>query len=289
MFDTQSLESLHTLSAHMAQRPVMVLTGAGISTASGIPDYRDTEGVRRGNAPIMHQDFIQSAATRKRYWARAMVGWQAVRQAQPNRAHRALAALQSSAHVTALVTQNVDGLHDAAGSRNVIELHGNLHRTVCLDCSLLLRREDVQAMLEDLNPALQNVHAVLAPDGDAQLAAEFLAGFHMPHCPACGSDRLKPDVVFFGDGVAASSASAAWSAVQRAPAMLIVGTSLMAYSSFRLCQEMSRQGKPVWAINLGKTRADGLFGLKIGQSCESVLPWLAGQLGAGDFAKHDHP
>lgn len=131
MFDTQSLESLHRLSAHMTQRPVLVLTGAGISTASGIPDYRDTEGVRRGNAPIMHQDFIQSAATRKRYWARAMVGWQAVRQAQPNLAHRALAALQASEHVTALVTQNVDGLHDAAGSAAVIELHGNLHRTVC--------------------------------------------------------------------------------------------------------------------------------------------------------------
>jgi len=278
MPDCDNSSTYLALARRLSAAPALVLTGAGISTASGIPDYRDTEGVRRGSAPIMHQDFIKSAATRKRYWARAMLGWQAVCKAQPNPAHLALARLQSQGLITRLITQNVDGLHDAAGSPGVIELHGNLHRVVCLDCWQLLRRSDIQAVLEHDNPYLQNVHAVLAPDGDAQLANEFLDGFRMPHCPSCGSDRLKPDVVFFGDGVAPASASAAWRAVTEASALLIVGTSLMAYSSFRLCQEMSRQGKPLLAINLGRTRADGLFGVKLREPCETALPRLVEQL-----------
>lgn len=268
-----------TLFQHMAQAPYLVLTGAGISTASGIPDYRDTDGVRRGNAPIMHQDFIASAATRKRYWARAMVGWRGVHQALPNAAHEALASLQSQGLISGVITQNVDGLHDAAGSRYVVELHGNLHRVVCLDCGMRLRRDDVQLLLEEQNPYLQDVHAVLAPDGDAQLAARFLDSFHMPHCPCCGSDMLKPDVVFFGGGVEPEHAQAAWKAVEAAPGMLIIGSSLMAYSSFRLCQEMSRQGKRLLAINLGRTRADGLLSIKLTQPCEQVLPQLAQRLG----------
>jgi NAD-dependent SIR2 family protein deacetylase len=278
MFDTTTQNALEALAERLLRQPPLVLTGAGISTASGIPDYRDSDGVRRGNAPIMHQDFIQSAATRKRYWARAMVGWRAVRQAQPNAAHRALAALQGQGRVSALVTQNVDGLHEAAGSRPTIELHGNLHRVVCLDCGRLAARDSIQEQLEAANPAMQNVHAVLAPDGDAQLATQFLAGFTVPLCMGCGSDRLKPDVVFFGDGVAAADAAAAWRASQEAGALLVVGSSLMAYSSFRLCQEMSRQGKSLFAINLGKTRADGLFGIKLAAPCETALPWLAERL-----------
>lgn len=271
-------ELLEALLRHMSEQPVLVLTGAGISTASGIPDYRDAEGVRRGNAPIMHQDFMISAATRKRYWARAMLGWQGVRRAEPNAAHQALALLQEHQYIRGLITQNVDGLHDRAGNHRVIELHGNLHRVVCLDCGKVLRRDDVQALLEARNPYLQNVHAVLAPDGDAHLAAQFLEGFGMPHCPCCGSDLLKPDVVFFGGGVAQHQAEAAWQAVADAPAMLVIGTSLMAYSSFRLCQEMSRQGKPLLAINIGRTRADGLFHLKLEKPCEAVLPELARRL-----------
>lgn len=272
---------LDTLYQHMAQGPYLVLTGAGISTASGIPDYRDTEGVRRGNAPIMHQDFIASAATRKRYWARAMVGWRGVHQASPNAAHQALAALQSQGLISGVITQNVDGLHDAAGSPNVVELHGNLHRVVCLDCGMRLQRDDVQLLLEEQNPYLQDVHAVLAPDGDAQLAARFLEAFRTPHCPCCGSDMLKPDVVFFGGGVEPAHAQAAWKAVESAPGMLIVGSSLMAYSSFRLCQEMSRQGKRLLAINLGRTRADGLLSVKVVQPCEQVLPQIAQRLVQG--------
>lgn len=271
-------DALQTLCAQVRQHPLLVLTGAGISTPSGIPDYRDVNGVRRGNAPIMHQDFMNSAATRKRYWARAMVGWQGVSRAQPNAAHQALAQLQAAGYVAGLITQNVDNLHQAAGSREVIELHGNLHWVVCLDCGQRLPRAQVQAQLDQLNPSLLNVNAVLAPDGDAQLAAAFLEGFKMPHCPSCGSDLLKPDVVFFGGGVPQHVADAAWRAAEQAQAMLVVGTSLMAYSSFRLCQEMSRHGKPLLAINLGRTRADGLLHLKVSASCESVLPQLVSHL-----------
>ncbi|MBC2676944.1 NAD-dependent protein deacetylase [Pseudomonas baltica] len=275
------VELADDLYQQMAQAPYLVLTGAGISTASGIPDYRDSDGVRRGSAPIMHQDFIASPATRKRYWARAMVGWRGVHQATPNAAHQALAALQGQGLISGVITQNVDGLHDVAGSRNVVELHGNLHRVVCLDCGMRLRRDDVQLLLEEQNPYLQDVHAVLAPDGDAQLAARFLEAFHMPHCPCCGSDLLKPDVVFFGGGVEPEQARAAWKAVEAAPGMLIVGTSLMAYSSFRLCQEMSRQGKRLLAINMGRTRADGLLSIKVTQPCEQVLPQIAQRLVQG--------
>jgi NAD-dependent SIR2 family protein deacetylase len=275
MLDNHVQAALSGLCERMAQRSVLVLTGAGISTASGIPDYRDTEGVRRGNAPMMHQEFIGSASARKRYWARAMFGWHGVGQARPNPAHQALATLQQQGRVSAIVTQNVDALHHLAGSRGVIELHGNLHRVVCLDCGRSLARPDVQALLEEQNPSLLNVRAVLAPDGDAQLAAHFLDQFVMPICPSCGSDRLKPDVVFFGDGVAPATAEAALQAVEQADAMLVVGTSLMAYSSYRLCQELSRQGKPLMAINLGRTRADALLTVKVQAPCEQALPLLA--------------
>jgi NAD-dependent SIR2 family protein deacetylase len=279
MHETHACEALSALCQRLVNQPVLALTGAGISTASGIPDYRDTEGVRRGNAPMMHQEFVNSLQARKRYWARAMVGWRGVEAARPNPAHQALARLQAAGHVLSVVTQNVDGLHEQAGSPAVVELHGNLHRVICLDCRATLPRADMQAELEAANPSLQEVRAVLAPDGDAHLAAAFLEQFHLPHCRSCGGDRLKPDVVFFGDGVAARTAEAAWQAAQRAGAMLVVGSSLMAYSSYRLCLEMSRQGKSLMAINLGRTRADPLLALKVQEPCEDALPWIADQLG----------
>lgn len=281
MQDTDVDDAVASLCQRLADTPVLALTGAGISTASGIPDYRDSEGVRRGNAPMMHQEFIHSLPARKRYWARAMVGWRGVDAARPNAAHLALAGLQAAGRVTAVITQNVDGLHERAGSQGVIELHGNLHWVVCLDCHRALPRAEMQSALEAANPTLLDVRAVLAPDGDAQLAAAFLERFYLPHCPGCGSDRLKPDVVFFGDGVAADTARAAWEAAEQAGAMLVVGSSLMAYSSYRLCLEMSRQGKPLFAINLGRTRADPLLALKVRQPCEAALPRLLAQLGAG--------
>ena len=270
------LDSLHRA---MAERRFLVLTGAGISTSSGIPDYRDSEGVRRGNAPMMYQEFLATPEARRRYWARAMLGWPRVRIAQPNPAHIALATLQQCQRITGLITQNVDTLHDQAGSHGVIELHGSLHRVLCLDCQQTSERDLIQRQMEAENPYLAGVDAVQAPDGDTLLDPAFEGRFQVPHCPHCGGQRLKPDVVFFGENVAQGTAAKAMEAVNDAEGLLVVGSSLMAYSAFRLCKAMVEQGKPVIAINLGKTRGDELLQLKIEASCERLLPLLVERLG----------
>ncbi len=272
-------DHLDTLHRAMAERRFLVLTGAGISTSSGIPDYRDSEGVRRGKAPMMYQEFLATAQARRRYWARAMLGWPRVRIAQPNNAHRALAALQQRQHITGLITQNVDTLHDQAGSHDVTELHGSLHRVLCLDCQLHSTRDVIQRQMEVDNPYLAQVHAVQAPDGDTLLDPAFEEHFQVPRCPHCEGERLKPDVVFFGENVAPATAARAMAAVTHAEGLLVVGSSLMAYSAFRLCKAMVEQGKPVIAINLGKTRGDELLQVKIEASCERLLPLLAERLG----------
>mgnify|MGYP002719074970 FL=1 len=171
MLDTLDHQENHldTLYRAMAERRFLVLTGAGISTSSGIPDYRDSEGVRRGKAPMMYQEFLATAQARRRYWARAMLGWPRVRIAQPNQAHLALATLQQRGRISGLITQNVDTLHDQAGSHDVIELHGSLHRVLCLDCQQRSTRDVIQRQMEIDNPYLVQVHAVQAPDGDTLL------------------------------------------------------------------------------------------------------------------------
>ncbi|WP_248732738.1 NAD-dependent protein deacetylase [Pseudomonas sp. MWU13-2517] len=280
MLDTLEHQEDHldTLHRAMAERRFLVLTGAGISTSSGIPDYRDSEGVRRGKAPMMYQEFLATPQARRRYWARAMLGWPRVRIAQPNRAHLALAALQHRERISGLITQNVDALHDQAGSHDVIELHGNLHRVLCLDCQQRSERDVIQRVMEHQNPYLAGVDAVQAPDGDTLLDPAFEERFQVPHCPYCDGQRLKPDVVFFGENVAQVTAAKAMAAVEHAEGLLVVGSSLMAYSAFRLCKAMVEQGKPVIAINLGKTRADDLLQVKIEASCERLLPLLAERL-----------
>lgn len=266
------------LCALMAEQPFAVLTGAGISTPSGIPDYRDREGVRRGRAPMMYQEFLSGAALRQRYWARAMLGWPKVRQARANIAHQALAQLQDHGLISGLITQNVDGLHDQAGSRDVVELHGNLHRVVCLDCERRLARDDVQALMKAENPYLAGVDATQAPDGDTLLDPRFEARFKVPVCPHCHGERLKPDVVFFGENVAQPTAERAMALASTAPGLLVVGSSLMAYSAFRLCRAVAERGRPVLAINLGKTRGDDLLTLKLALPCDECLPQLARRL-----------
>lgn len=274
-------EQLEQLRQLMAEQPFVVLTGAGISTPSGIPDYRDNQGVRRGRQPMMYQEFLAAADARRRYWARAMLGWTRVRQARPNVAHQALAQLQGTRQISALITQNVDTLHDQAGSHDVIELHGSLHRVVCLDCKKNSTRDSIQQLMEAQNPYLAGVDAVQAPDGDTLLDPAFEARFQVPHCPYCAGDRLKPDVVFFGENVAQATAVNAMAAVEQASGLLVVGSSLMAYSAFRLCRVIADQGKPLIAINLGKTRADDILDLKIEASCEVLLPLLAQRLSGG--------
>ena len=278
MLDSPTQEHLDTLQQAMANGDFLVLTGAGISTPSGIPDYRDSAGVRRGRQPMMYQEFLAAPESRRRYWARAMLGWPRVRQAQPNAAHQALACLQREARISALITQNVDTLHDQAGSQDVIELHGSLHRVLCLDCGQRSERDAIQRLMEMHNPYLAGVDAVQAPDGDTLLDPGFEARFQVPHCPHCAGERMKPDVVFFGENVAAHTAARAMAAAENAAGMLVVGSSLMAYSAFRLCRVMADRGKPLIAINLGKTRADDLLDLKIEASCEQVLPLLALEL-----------
>jgi NAD-dependent SIR2 family protein deacetylase len=272
-------DHLDILHRTMAERRFLVLTGAGISTSSGIPDYRDSEGIRRGKAPMMYQEFLATPQARRRYWARAMLGWPRVRIAQPNQAHLALATLQHRQRISGLITQNVDTLHDQAGSQNVIELHGSLHRVLCLDCQRPSARDVIQRLMETENPYLAGVDAVQAPDGDTLLDPAFEQRFRVPRCPHCNGERLKPDVVFFGENVAQATAARAMAAVEQAEGLLVVGSSLMAYSAFRLCKAMVEQGKPVIAINLGKTRGDELLQMKIAASCERLLPLLAERLG----------
>ena len=280
MLDSQEHQEDHLDILHraMSERRFLVLTGAGISTSSGIPDYRDSEGVRRGKAPMMYQEFLATPQARRRYWARAMLGWPRVRIATPNKAHMALATLQQRQRISGLITQNVDTLHDQAGSHDVIELHGSLHRVLCLDCQQRSDRNVIQRLMEAENPYLAGVDAVQAPDGDTLLDPAFEERFQVPRCPYCHGQRLKPDVVFFGENVATATAAAAMAAVEHAEGLLVVGSSLMAYSAFRLCKAMVEQGKPVIAINLGKTRGDELLQMKVQASCEVLLPLLAERL-----------
>ena len=249
---------------------LFVLTGAGCSTASGIPDYRDADGEWKRGLPIMLLDFLADEHARKRYWARSLVGWRRMRAARPNHAHRALAALEAQGRVTQLVTQNVDGLHQAAGSRNVIDLHGRVDVVRCLQCGAELPRERVQRELVERNPRFAALDAVEAPDGDAALDDIDFAAFAVPACETCGG-LLKPDVVFFGESVPAERVRRAFAALEQADAMLVIGSSLMVYSGYRFVQAMAEIGRPIAAVNLGHTRADALFALKVTAHCTEAL------------------
>lgn len=279
MHGNQIYTQLDQLAGFLGRhRQVLVLTGAGISTASGIPDYRGRDGVRRGRAPVQGPEFRKSEAVRKRYWARSMIGYPVLAGAAPNAAHHAIADLQADAILGPLMTQNVDGLHQRAGSAPVLELHGNIHSVVCLDCHAPFRRAFVQGILEELNPGVAGAVASAAPDGDAHIEPDALAEFHIPYCPHCGG-LLKPDVVFFGDGVAPAATSEALAMMEAADALLVVGSSLMVFSGFRFCRMAAAAGKPIAAINLGITRADDLLHLKLDYSAEAILPALHAAIG----------
>lgn len=249
----------------------LVLTGAGLSTASGIPDYRDRDGVRRGKMPVQGPEFRRSLAVQRRYWARSMVGYRAMADACPNAGHRALAALEARRRIGPLITQNVDGLHHQAGSHAALELHGNIHSVVCLACRAQFPRAHIQQQLVEANPALAGATAHFLPDGDAQLEPEALDGFRLPECTHCGG-MLAPDVVFFGDNVPPARTAIALERMARADALLVVGSSLMVYSGFRFCRLAQEAGKPIAAVNLGRTRADPMLALKIEESAEQLLP-----------------
>ncbi len=252
---------------------LFVLTGAGCSTNSGIPDYRDSNGKWKRTPPMTYQAFTGSVAARQRYWARSMIGWRRFGKAQPNDTHRALARLETLGRSEILLTQNVDRLHQAAGSTQVIDLHGRLDLVRCLACGHGVPRGDFQDWLVKFNPDWDAFDAGDAPDGDADLDGMDFAEFDVPSCPKCGG-VLKPDVVFFGENVPRARVETAFDHLDRADAVLAVGTSLMVYSGFRFVEAAVRKGKPVAAVNLGRTRADALLALKVEQSCAEALAFL---------------
>ena len=266
------------LSRFIREYPrLLVLSGAGVSTDSGIPDYRDEQGRWKRKSPVTHQEFLRSPAVRRRYWARSMIGWPLMSNARPNAAHSALARLEAAGYVHSLVTQNVDGLHQRAGSGAVIELHGNIARVVCVDCHAQVSRHSVQQMLELANPQVLCTAAAIAPDGDADVEATELDTFTIPDCAQCGG-ILKPDVVFFGDAVPRQRVEATLTALRQADALLVVGSSLMIYSGYRFCEHAQRLGKPIAAINIGQTRADHLLEFKVERPCAEALSGLVDEL-----------
>jgi len=252
---------------------LFVLTGAGCSTNSGIPDYRDSHGNWKRTPPVTYQAFMGDEATRQRYWARSLVGWRRFGRARPNDAHRALAQLEAQGRCELLLTQNVDRLHQAAGSREVIDLHGRLDLVRCMGCGAKIPRQAFQHEMEHRNAGWLARDAADAPDGDADLESEDFSSFDVPCCASCGG-ILKPDVVFFGENVPRDVVVAAHDRLEQADAMLIVGSSLMVYSGFRFVHSAAQRRIPIAAINLGRTRADDLLTLKVEDRCEAALGFL---------------
>ena len=254
---------------------VVVITGAGCSTEVGIPDYRDASGQWKRPQPVTYQAFMGEELVRQRYWARSMLGWRVMGQAQPGTAHKALAMLEQSGWLELLITQNVDGLHSAAGSQNVVDLHGRIDTVRCMACNHALARADLQQQLLALNPAWAQLYAAPAPDGDADLEGRDFSAFQVPACPHCGTGVLKPDVVFYGESVPRERVQTCMEAMNRADALLIAGSSLMVYSGYRFALSAQEQGKSIVAINRGVTRADALLEFKVEADVGQTLMALA--------------
>lgn len=276
---TAAETAIEALAERIAMsRRVLVLTGAGVSTDSGIPDYRDDSGQWKRRQPVQFREFVGSLQTRRRYWARSLIGWERIEGARPNRAHEALAALEKGGHVDCLVTQNVDGLHNKAGSRRVIDLHGRLDVVECLGCRARRPRSTFQNELEALNRDWRNLEADSAPDGDADLEGVSFAGFRVPDCPACGG-IWKPGVVFFGEQIPRERNAQARHWMEQADALLVAGSSLMVWSGYRFARAAAERGLPVMAVNLGRTRAEPLLTHRVTARCGEALPRLARLLG----------
>lgn len=259
---------------------VVVLSGAGISTESGIPDYRGPTGASmRRHAPMTHQAFVRDPDARRRYWARSHVGWRIMRTARPNPGHRAVADLEAAGLVTGVITQNVDGLHQAAGSARVVDLHGRLDRVVCLQCQARCTREDVDRRLSAVNAEWRTTVLAHNPDGDVDIPNSDLDRFVMVDCPACGGP-LKPDVVYFGDSVPRDRVEESYALVDAASAVLVLGSSLHVYSGRRFVVRAAERGIPVAVVNQGPTRADDDAQVRIDAPLGSTLSTLVAHLGA---------
>jgi NAD-dependent SIR2 family protein deacetylase len=257
---------------------VLVLSGAGISTESGIPDYRGEGGSLGRHTPMTYQDFTGSAQARRRYWARSHLGWRTFGRARPNAGHRAVAAFERSGLVSGVITQNVDGLHQAAGSEGVVELHGNLARVVCLSCGAVSSRHELALRLEEANMGFEPVAAGINPDGDADLSDAQVGDFRVVPCTACGG-ILKPDVVFFGESVPAPRVDHCRQLVREATSLLVLGSSLTVMSGLRFVRQAAQAGTPVLIVNRDPTRGDRHALTRITLPLGSTLSSMADHLG----------
>jgi len=256
---------------------LLVITGAGLSTNSGIPAYRDHKGEWLRRTPIFYQDFIRCPIARRRYWARSYFGWHHVAQSTPNAGHLGLAHLQNLGLVKHLITQNVDGLHERAGSRTAIEVHGQLGRVLCLDCHARFSRYDIQDRLHEMNQHWSAEVLGYNPDGDVDLDEAAYPNFQIADCARC-QGRLKPDVVFFGESVPKTTSEAVHTAIEESDGVLVIGSSLVVMSGYRVVKQAHATGKPVAAINQGRTRADDLLQFKVNTDCVEAIQSICNAL-----------
>ena len=275
------LEVLVRIRDLLAGARFALLTGAGLSTDSGIPDYRGPGSPPR--TPMTYQEFVKAAANRQRYWARNHIGWSHLRHADPNQGHRAAAELERRGHLTGLITQNVDRLHQDAGSVNVVDLHGRYDQIVCLDCRRTYSRRLLAGMLEELNPgfldrAKESGLVEMAPDADSTVEDQALiSSFVVAVCPACGG-TLKPDFVYFGENVPKDRVETSYRMVDDAGALVVAGSSLTVMSGLRFVRHAAKDGKPVVIINRGVTRGDDKATVKLEAGVSESLSWLAAEL-----------
>ncbi len=262
------------LARLLSGRRVLLLTGAGISTDSGIPDYRGPAARARPVKPITFREFTSSADARARYWSGSLAGWPRIARAAPNPAHAAAARMEQAGVLIGVITQNVDGLHQAAGSRRVVELHGSLSHAGCMDCGHAVPRGELQERMLRENPAWADAAGELSPDGDARPDSSRLPAFIVPACPACGG-ILKPRVVFFGENVPPEVSGQAFGMLDEAEALLVAGSSLAVYSGLRFVERAAKDGKAVAIVNQGETRGDSLAALRLDLPLGQALPGLA--------------
>jgi NAD-dependent SIR2 family protein deacetylase len=267
-------EAVAEIARLLRGRRVLLLSGAGISTESGIPDYRGPAARARPVTPLTYREFMGSPEARARYWSGSLRGWPRIARAAPNRGHAAAARMEAAGALVGVVTQNVDGLHQAAGSRRVVDLHGSLSLAGCVSCGRTVPRGELQERMLRENPAWADAAGELSPDGDARLETSLLPGFTVPSCPGCGG-ILKPCVVFFGENVPADVTGAAFAMLREADVLLVAGSSLAVYSGFRFVLRAGREGKPVAIVNLGPTRGDSHAAVRVDAPLGEALPRLA--------------
>lgn len=279
---TPDAQALGDVSRQLTRGAVMVLTGAGVSTESGVPDYRGPNGTLSRHRPMTYQEFLHDPEASHRYWARAFVGWRVMQAAYPNRTHYALVELERAGLLSGLVTQNVDGLHKEAGQQRLIALHGDMEHVICLSCGVEEARGDYDARAAAANPGYLERWVVddvdVNPDGDVALSQQAVAEFRMPGCVRCGSQKLKPDVVYFGEPVPKERRDAAYALLERSESLLVAGSSLAVMSGFRFVLEAKKQGKRVATINGGPGRADDrvdtLWRTQVGPAFDALLDEL---------------